>query len=66
MTPGIITEWVLIIALNGWTTDVDTFRRAEQCWQRQRDFQQIQQDKTVLSWCEKRPVKKLPVTLKDD
>lgn len=67
MTPGIITEWVLMAMLQGWPVEVDTFRWQDVCQQRAQILSNLApQDGITRAWCEQRPVKKTPVTLKND
>lgn len=65
MTPT-ITEWVLVIALNGWMVDVDAFRSRDICVDRQQTYIRAtsQAGSGAMAWCEKRTTSKLPTALR--
>lgn len=49
-----IAEWILMLAMNGWTTPVDRFTTAQACREHQQTFERAlrQSQSTALVWCE--------------
>jgi len=49
-----IIEWILMLAMNGWTTPVDRFTTAQDCREHQQTFERAlrQAQSTALVWCE--------------
>jgi hypothetical protein len=65
---GIITEWVLVLFMNGWPVDVDTFSQKKNCFDKLETYNRAlaQAKSEAKVWCEHRPVQRLPVILDKD
>jgi hypothetical protein len=63
-----LTEWVLILFMNGWPVDVDTFSQKKNCFDKLGTYNRAltQANSEAKVWCEQRPVKKLPVVIDKD
>ena len=65
---GIITEWVLVLFMNGWPVEVDTFSQKKNCFDKLETYNRAlaQAKSEAKVWCEQRPVQRLPVILDKD
>lgn len=63
-----LTEWALILFMNGWPVDVDTFSQKKNCFDKLETYNRAlaQAKSEAKVWCEQRPLKKLPVMIDKD
>jgi hypothetical protein len=60
-----LTEWALILFMNGWPLEVDRFSQRKNCFDKLETYNRAlaQANSDARVWCAQRLVKELPVTI---